>query len=168
MNLNGEKKLEQLFLEMRSEDSTLVSSFQAVLNRQSGTIRERRLSLVLTAILALIAIALLAVFAVKKQTTVQLPPDGRAVVAPPNEEHEKERTPVHYSNNHETRTPPGTTRHRRPRRSSDQLMLAIKSLSDWRSPTASLLTFPGEDWLKGLPKLGESLERSKSSATDQN
>jgi hypothetical protein len=46
----------------------------------------------------------------------------------------------------------------RHRRTADQLAVAMKSLLAWRSPTASLLKAPGQDMLKSLPRLGESLQ----------
>jgi len=62
-------------------------------------------------------------------------------------------------------------RHRRHRRSPDQLAIQLaviaKSLSEWQSPTASLLTYPGEDLFKTLPRLGDTLETIKSLSTDQ-
>jgi len=57
------------------------------------------------------------------------------------------------------RNTPKRVRHRR---SPNQLALAMKSLFAWRSPTASLLKSPGEDMLKSLPRLGESLQTIKS------
>jgi len=149
---------------MRRDDFAHSSSFDTVLNRIAGTVRERRWSFVLSVGLALIAIAILAIYAVKQQSTFRHPTEDRALISLPKEEKEPSLQPKDTA---VPTPPPKPVKHRRPRRGPDRLMLAIKSLSEWRSPTGSLLNFPGEDFLKGLPKLGESLEKTKSLATEQ-
>ena len=58
-------------------------------------------------------------------------------------------------------------RHVRVQRASEELAIVAKSFSDWQSPTASLLKFPGEDLLKQLPKLGDSLQTLGAYSLDQ-
>jgi hypothetical protein len=43
----------------------------------------------------------------------------------------------------------------------------MKTLSAWQSPTASLLKAPGEEMLKSLPRLGESLQSIKILSPDE-
>ena len=60
-----------------------------------------------------------------------------------------------------------TIKNARPRRSSDHLAIAMKSLFAWQSPTASLLKTPEDELLKSLPRLGESLQTIKSFSPDK-
>jgi len=55
-------------------------------------------------------------------------------------------------------------RHRRP---SNQIVIAMKSLFAWQSPTASLLQTPDDVLLRSLPRLGESLRTIKSFSPDE-
>jgi len=52
-------------------------------------------------------------------------------------------------------------------RTTDQLAVAMNSLFAWQSPTASLLKTPGDELLRSLPRLGESLQTIKSFSPDQ-
>jgi len=58
---------------------------------------------------------------------------------------------------------------RRVRRSRhpDELAIRMKTLFAWQSPTASLLKAPGEEMLKSLPRLGESLRSIKIFSPDE-
>jgi hypothetical protein len=58
-------------------------------------------------------------------------------------------------------------KHVRIQRASEELAIVAKSFSEWQSPTASLLNFPGEDLLKQLPKLGDSLQTLGAYSLDQ-
>jgi len=52
-------------------------------------------------------------------------------------------------------------------RTTDQLAVAMNSLFAWQSPTASLLKTPGDELLRSLPRLGESLQTIKSFSAEQ-
>lgn len=165
MNLNGdEKKIRQLFRELSCEDEVRTPAFESVLSSTRAP-RPRNWSLALAGGLAMLVLAVVVTLLTLARTSKPVSaPDELAGAAPP---------PVQ-----ELAPPPGavekpatpkreTAKHRRPRRTTDQLTIAIKTLSAWQSPTASLMKYPGEDLLKSLPRLGESLETIKSLSTDQ-
>lgn len=166
MNLNGdEKRIEQLFRELRREDEPRTPSIQSVLNRKTGTIWERGWSIALAGGLAILLVAMvITMLALGRTSKPQSADDERTDASPPAEE---------VAPSPKTKDKPSTPKpviaikHRRPRRTPDTLTIAIRSLSSWQSPTASLLSFPGEDMLKTLPRLDESLETIKSLSTDQ-
>jgi hypothetical protein len=58
-------------------------------------------------------------------------------------------------------------KHARHHRTTEQLAIAMNSLFAWQSPTASLLKTPGDELLRSLPRLGESLQTIKSFSPDQ-
>lgn len=176
MNLNGNEKLiAQLFVEMSREDAERAPEFASVLSSTRVPRRERNWSIAFAAALAMlimaVVIGLLASRRTSKPAETQQP-DTRAEVLPAPAESPAlgpEKTAIE-----ESAAPKSivvVVRHRRHRRSPDQLAIQLavvaKSLSEWQSPTASLLTYPGEELFKTLPRLGDSLETIKSLSADQ-
>lgn len=175
MNLNGNEKLiAQLFVEMSREDAQGAPEFSSVLSSTRVPRRERNWSIAFAAALAMlimaVVIGLLTARSTSKPAETQQPNTRAEVLPAPAESRalgpEKTATV-------EAAAPKAivVVRHRRHRRSPDQLAIQLavvaKSLSEWQSPTASLLTYPGEDLFKTLPRLGDSLETIKSLSTDQ-
>jgi hypothetical protein len=175
MNRNGNEKLiGQLFLEMSREDALRAPEFASVLSSRRVPAREHNWSIALAAGLAMLILAVVIGLLATRRTakpgeTSQ--PDTRAEVSPGPArapELDSEKSAIEKS-----AAPKSTAvvRHRRHRPSPDQLAIqlavAAKSLSEWQSPTASLLNWPGEDLLKSLPRLGDSLETIKSLSTGQ-
>jgi len=175
MNLNGNEKLiAQLFVEMSREDAERAPQFASVLNSTRVPRRERNWPIAFAAALAMLIMAVVIGLLTARRTSKPAetqPPVTRAEVLPgpaesPAPGSEKTATM-------ESAAPKSLVgvRHRRHRRSPDhlaiQLAVIAKSLSEWQSPTASLLTYPGEDLFKTLPRLGGSFETIKSFSTDQ-
>lgn len=167
MNLNGhEKRIRQLFLEMSHDDEAGTPSFESVLNSTRTAQRVRAWSPAIAWGLAMLVLAVVvALLALARTPKPVNAPDERAVVAPTSVE---EAPPVQHSFEKPALPKQATQpKRRQARRTTDQVTLAIKSLSAWQSPTASLMKYPGEDLLKTLPRLGESLETIKFLSTDQ-
>ena len=175
MNLNGNEKLiAQLFVEMSHDDAQRAPEFASVLSSTRVPRRERNWSIAFAAGLAMLIMAVVIGLLAARRTTTPVDtrqPDIRAEVLPgpaaspalgPEEPPTMEAAGA---------KPIVVVRHRRHRRSPDQLAIQLavvaKALSEWQSPTASLLTYPGEDLFKTLPRLGDSLETIKSLSTDQ-
>jgi hypothetical protein len=175
MNLNGNEELiAQLFVEMSREDELRAPEFSSVLSSTRVPRRERNRSIAFAAALAMlimaIVIGLLTVRRTSKPAETQQP-DTRADVAI---EPARAPTPAPEKTAIAESAAPKSivvVRHRRHRRSPDQLAIQLavvaKSLSEWQSPTASLLTYPGEELFKTLPRLGDALETINSLSTDQ-
>ena len=175
MNLNGNEKLiAQLFVEMSRDDAGRAPRFASVLNSTRVPRRERNWPIAFAAALAMlimaVVIGLLAARRTSRPAGPQQPGTRAEVLPAPSESPAiaPEKTAIA-----ESAAPKSivVVRHRRHRRSPDQLAIQLavvaKSLSEWQSPTASLLTYPGEDLFKTLPRLGDALETIKSLATDQ-
>jgi hypothetical protein len=175
MNLNGNEKLiEQLFVEMSSEDAARAPQFESVLSSRRVPRLGRNWSIAFAAALAMLVLAavigLLTARRSSKPDEAQQPHIRAEVLPAPAESpslgHEK--TAIMES---AARKSIVVVRHRRHRPSPDKLASQLadvaKSLSEWQSPTASLLNWPGEDLLKSLPRLGDALETIKSLSTDQ-
>lgn len=175
MNLNGNEKLiAQLFVEMSREDAARAPQFERVLSSTRVHGRERNWSMAFAAALAMLMLAVIIGLLTARRSSKPAEtqqPDTRAEILPGSAE-----SPVpgpEKTATMEAAAPQSivVVRHRRHRRSPDQFAIQLsaiaKSLSEWQSPTASLLTYPGEDLFKTLPRLGDSLETIKSLSTDQ-
>jgi|GEM_PF-1600303 len=175
MNLNGNEKLiEQLFVEMSREDAKRAPQFESVLSSTRVPRRERNWSIAFAAALAMLMLAavigLLTARRSSKPAETQQP-DIRAEVLPGPAESPALGPEKTATTEAAAPKPIVVVRHRRHRRSPDQLSIQLavvaKSLSEWQSPTASLLAYPGEELFKTLPRLGDALETIKSLSTDQ-
>jgi hypothetical protein len=171
MNLNGdEKRIQQLFREMSRDDQRRAPQFDSVLAAaRSGMARSqnRTRSLRFAMAVAMLCAALLIAMAIiVRPSKPQDPgPDEQAVgpILPP-------KAPPNIATKQ-----PGVRAPRvrviikrvRHHRTTDQLAVAMNSLFAWRSPTASLLKTPGDELLRSLPRLGESLQTIKSFSPDQ-
>jgi hypothetical protein len=169
MNLNGNEKLiAQLFVEMSREDELRAPEFSSVLSSTRVPRRERNRWIAFAAALAMLILAVVIGLVTARRTLNPGETTSNATrfeVAPVESPKLVPETTAVV-----TAAAPKSivvVRHRRHRRSSDQLAVIAKSLSEWQSPTASLLTYPGEDLFKTLPRLGDSLETIKSLSTDQ-
>jgi hypothetical protein len=175
MNLTGdEKRIQHLFREMSRDDERGAPEFAGVVEAaRSGTAgsRNRTRSFVLALGVAVTVVAMLIALSLAvRHPKAQPPTDSGGEVAlspPPVENPGTSTSPQPPIETHAT-TVPRTIRRRVPRRRTlDELAIRIKSLSAWQSPTASLLKAPGEELLKSLPRLGESLQSIKSISPDQ-
>ena len=171
MNLNGdEKRIQQLFREMSRDDQRRAPQFASVLAAaRSGMARSqnRTRSLRFAMAVAILCAALLIAMAIIERPSK---PNGPArdeqaagsTVSPPSIAPKQPGVGA-----------PGIERrrviikHARHHRTTDQLSVAMNSLFAWQSPTASLLKTPGDELLRSLPRLGESLQTIKSFSPDQ-
>ena len=168
MNLSGEeKRIRQLFHELSRDELERAPEFAVLVAANSLRLRSRNRSRLLR-----FATALLVLFAVVMTALMVEPsrppgPDTPLQSLAPEPEKTNRAEPL----------PPGATQDalpgrrgakmRRHRRSPDRLTVAMRSLFAWQSPTASLLTAPGDELLNSLPRLGESLQTIKSYSPDQ-
>ena len=175
MNLNwDEKRIRQLFGEMSRDDARRVPDFETLVQAGSrGAARSKsgiQTFLAAASAVLLVAVVTAAVFMVGHPNSQSPSGADRPVaesaaplkipepVTPP-------RSPSIAANH-----APGRHAARRIRnqRRSNELAIAMKSLSAWQSPTASLLNAPGEELLKSLPRLGDSLQTLRSFSVDEN
>ena len=174
MNLNGEeKRIQQLFSDMRSEDRLRAPQFSTVLaSAQSGVSltpqRDGTLRFAIASAMLCLA-ALIVLFAVMRSSKTPSPtPDDQVLAAPLHTEAPtnivKSETAVRATD--DSKRAPAIKRARHARRTTS-LAAAIKSISSWQSPTASLLQTPDDELLRSLPRLGESLQTIKLFSPDQ-
>ena len=174
MNLNGdEKRIRQLFREMSLDDQRRAPQFASVLAAaRSGMARSqnRTRSLRFATAIAILCAALLIAMAIIVRSSKPNGParDEQAVtpIVPPE-------APSNIAPKQPGVGAPGVEPRRviirrvRHHRTTDQLAVAMNSLFAWQSPTASLLKTPGDELLRSLPRLGESLQTTKSFSPDQ-
>ena len=174
MNLNGdETRIRQLFREMSLDDQRRAPQFASVLAAaRSGMVRSqnRTRSLRFATAIAMLCAALLIAMAIvvrsskpngpardEQATASTAPPEAPPNIAP-------KQPGVGTPSVEPRRVIIKRARHHR---STDQLAVAMSSLFAWQSPTASLLKTPGDELLRSLPRLGESLQTIKSFSPDQ-
>ena len=180
MNSNwDEKRIRQLFGEMRLEDARHAPNFEMLMRAGTrGGARSksgvRALALAGSFAVLLVAVVTAAVL-VLRQPNSQAPSDADGhvaeSVAPPEiAEPIVPRRPTGVATNNATNHAPvrHAAKRARSQRSANELAIAMKSLSGWQSPTASLLNAPGSELLKSLPRLGDSLQTLRSFSLDEN
>jgi hypothetical protein len=173
MNLNGdEKRIRQLFSDLSRDDQRRTPHFASVLaGDQSEVPRTRRRipSFRFAVAAAMLCIAMLIVmFAVLRSSKQKGPvPDDQVSVTTSPEPQPKDREPVTGVESKDTKPRIVRFNRARHRRTAPSLAAAMKSLSSWQSPTASLLQTPADELLKSLPRLGESLKTIKRFSPDQ-
>jgi len=174
MNLNGdEKRIQQLFREMSRHDQRRAPQFASVLAAgHSGMARSqnRTRSLRFVMVVAMLCLVMLMAMVIVLRPSRPRGPVGRdrALVPPVQPETPPSVVPHHPSVGPvEIEPRPTIAKRVRHRRASDSLANAMKLLSSWRSPTASLLQTPGDELLRSLPRLGESLKTIKSFSPDE-
>jgi hypothetical protein len=178
MNLTlDEKRIRQLFGEMSLEDARRAPDFERLVQAGSRGARPKSgvRALALAGSFAVLVVAVLtAAVLIARHPNSQAPSDAdRSItgsfappeIAEPVIPHRPKsvgslRLPV----SHAARA----ARRIRSQRRSNELAIAMKSLSVWQSPTASLLNAPGEELLKSLPRLGDSLQTLRSFSVDEN
>jgi hypothetical protein len=179
MNLSGEeKRIRDLFDEMRSEDERAAHTFardweaaRARIPGRSFSFRLLRLACVTTFPIAIIVMSfvLLWQYRAGDSPTQVANGTGLAQKTPPADP-ELERPPqpgrppaiVHIPPVRASKTKPV----RRSRASNKQAQ-TVASLSAWRSPTDSLLKSPSDEMLKSLPRIGESVKEMKALLKDR-
>jgi hypothetical protein len=175
MNLNlDEKRIRQLFGEMSLEDARRAPDFERLVQAGSRGARSksgvRGLALAGSFAVLVVAVITSAVLIVRHPNS-QAPSDADRFItesfAPPEIAepvipHRPPRTPSFRS------AASYAARRARSQRRSNELAIAMKSLAAWQSPTASLLNAPGEELLKSLPRLGDSLQTLRSFSVDEN
>jgi hypothetical protein len=175
MNLNGdEKRIRQLFRDMSREEERRAPEFARVMaaassrtgRSQNGT----RLFALAWAVSAVVIAILIAVIFAARHSRPQpgVEPGGQVAEAQPSTEKEPgNRLPAPVVN--APSAPAPRTMPKRVHRSwhSNELAIRMKTLSAWQSPTASLLKAPGEEMLKSLPRLGESLQSIRILSPDE-
>jgi hypothetical protein len=173
MNLNGdEKRIRQLFREMSLDDQRRAPEFASVLAAAANSgmthSQNRTRSLRFAMAVAMLCAALLIAMAIIVKPSK--PQGAAAHASAPAMQTETQPSVVPYQPGVQA---PGVEprktiiKHARHRRTSDQMAIAMKSLFAWKSPTASLLQTPGDELLRSLPRLGESLQTIKSFSPDQ-
>jgi hypothetical protein len=174
MNLNGdEKRIRQLFCDLSRDDERRAPDFASVIrgasSRTAGS-RGGTRSLAFAWVAAVIFVALLIAVAITVRSlrpeSVVAREDAPSVL--PGQPAKSGIGPaqpiVETARAGRSKTSTRPVRHRR---TANQFEIAMKSLFGWQSPTASLLKTPGEDMLKSLPRLGESLQTIKSFSPDE-
>jgi hypothetical protein len=174
MNLNGdEKKIQQRFREMSRDDQRRAPEFASVLAAaRSGMARSqnRTRSLRFAMAVAMLCAALLIAMAIIVRPSKPQGPAGDDQAAAPTVP--PETPPSIVPKQPGVVAPvvePGRViiKHASHHRTTDQLAIAMNSLFAWQSPTASLLKTPGDELLRSLPRLGESLQTIKSFSPDK-
>jgi hypothetical protein len=174
MNLNGdEKRIQQLFRDMSRDDQRRVPQFASVLAARSGTAhsqnrtRSLRFAMAVAMLCAALLIAMSIIVRPSKPQGVPANDDQASapVVQPEAQPSDVPSQPSVGATKVEPRRV--IIRHAHPRRPSNGMEIAMKSLFAWQSPTASLLKTPSDELLRSLPRLGESLQTIKSFSPDQ-
>ena len=174
MNLNGdEKRIQQLFRDLSRDDRHRAPQFAAVLaGAKSGMARFQnrywslRLATAAAILCALLLIAIAIIVSPSKSQRGSTPDDQAAAPSQP------EAPPGVGPSRWKLEAPSPAPRMvvtKRPRRRqpANRLEIAMKSLFAWQSPTASLLQTPGDELLRSLPRLGESLKTIKNYTPEQ-
>ena len=171
MNLNGdEKRIQQLFREMSGDDQRRAPEFASVLAaarsgmaRSQNRTRSLRFAMAVAMLCAALLIAMAIIVRPSKPNGPARDEQATSLTAPP------EASPSNPPKQPGVRAPRVRVIIKRVRhhRTTDQLAVAMNSLFTWRSPTASLLKTPGDELLRSLPRLGESLQTIKSFSPDQ-
>ena len=174
MNLNGdEKRIRQLFREMSLDDQRRAPQFASVLAAaRSGMARSQNRTRFLRfamAVAMLCAALLIAMVIIVRSSKPQGPARDEEAVAPTVTPEAPPDIAPKQPYVGSPRVEPRTVIIKRARRhrTTDQLAVAMNSLFAWQSPTASLLKTPGDELLRSLPRLGESLQTIKSFSPDQ-
>lgn len=171
MNLNGdEKRIQQLFREMSRDDELRTPAFSRVMqgaNSKMGATGigvSRRLALTF-ATLCVVAITV-AIVTLRDQAPVDLISET-AVNAPPSLPDTADLAPAPPKTiNVEPSRAIVAVRRIRHRRPVNDLAIAMR-LSNWRSPTDSLLKSSSDDKLMSLPTLGDSLRTLRFYSLDE-
>jgi hypothetical protein len=175
MNLNWEeKRIRQLFGEMSRDDARRAPDFEMLVQAGSRSVARSKSGVRALAVAGSFAVLLAAVVTaavlIVRHPNNQSPSDADRPVA-------ESVAPAEPPEPAIPRRPPGVATNHAPvrhaakriqnQRRSNELAIAMKSLSVWESPTASLLKVPGEELLKSLPRLGDSLQTLRSFSPDQ-
>lgn len=173
MNLNGdEKRIQQLFREMSRDDQRRAPQFASVLAaarsgmaRSQNRTRSLRFAMAVAMLCAALLIAIAIIVRPPKSQGPARDEKAAAPTVPPEAPGIVPRQPGVGAPGVE----PGRVviKHARHHRTTEQLAIAMNSLFAWQSPTASLLKTPGDELLRSLPRLGESLQTIKSFSPDQ-
>jgi len=174
MNSNwDEKRIRQLFVEMSLDDARRTPDFDSLLeagSRESKSDRSISLFALGAALTALVLIVAASILLPGRHAITQLPSEANVQpleLAPLPEEHSERAAVPEPARPVTPRLIKRRVNHVRVQRASEELAIVAKSFSEWQSPTASLLNFPGEDLLKQLPKLGDSLQTLGAYSLDQ-
>lgn len=168
MNLNGdEKRIRQLFREMRSDDQRRSPQFAGVLEaaisrtaRSQNRVWPMRWAL---AVATLIVVALATIAIIRHSTPQTMDAKQQAVVEPEPSPKSDLRQPGPLAPKVSRRV----VKHIRHRSTAGEPAIDMKSLFAWQSPTASLLKASSEDLsLMTLPRVGESLQTLKTFSPD--
>jgi hypothetical protein len=187
MNLNGdEKRIRQLFRDVSRDDQRRAPQFDVVLsNINSGMVlsqnRSRLLRLAMAAAILSAGLLIAAAIILRPSVTSQGGPASDKASTPVSPETPRSVSPTQGGLESNQRAAIGKdalrkngveSRHAsikrvRTRRPANRVEIAMKSLFAWRSPTASLLRTTGDELLRSLPRLGESLQTIKTYSPDQ-
>lgn len=174
MKLNGdEKRIQQLFREMSSDERQRAPEFADVLaadksGRSRSLNRAPRLRLAMAVATIFVALLIAMAVIVRPSKPQGAAPEQAFAPAPPHADPDSNATSrpdVKTDNRIASRR--HVAKRTRSRRHSDQMAIAVKSLFAWQSPTTSLLTIPDDKLLNSLPRLGESLQMIKTYSPEQ-
>jgi hypothetical protein len=173
MNLNGdEKTIRQLFREMSRDEQGRAPQFAEILSAANSGMtgsqdraRSLRFAMAAAIVFAVLMIAIASVVSSSRSQRGAVP-DQQASAA----DAEASVAIEPYIRNEEAPGPAprrAVLKSNRHRRTADKTAIAMKSLFAWRSPTSSLLKTSGDELLRSLPRLGESLQTIKRYSLDQ-
>ena len=174
MNLNGdEKRIRQLFREMSGDDQARAPEFAAVV--AAGYSRMARPQSRSAPLKAAAAVAMLCVATLIAIGIIQRSSKPRGTSAPgyraegPTAPEERSNVVALTPGAKSPSIATGAARRKRVRhrRNSTSWAIATNSLFGWQSPTASLMQTPGDELMRSLPRLGESLQTIKSFSPDE-
>ena len=171
MNSNwDEKRIRQLFVEMSLDDAHRAPDFDVLLQTgRSSTARSISFFALAAAISALVIVVATATVFVVRHASRQSQSDASVQpleLTPLPEEHSERAGALEAVRPVMPRSIKRRVKHIRVQRASEELAIAVKSFSVWQSPTAALLKVPGEELLKQLPRLGDSLQLLGSYSLD--
>jgi hypothetical protein len=174
----GEKNIERLFHELRREDEQRAPSFDIVLRAESSKAGKASpawfSSRIAVAAAMFILVGGLVLISVMQSslppTEIDTPVLSHQTIKPPYQLEPLpyrqpvpsiEQAPILEARRGEVARP---VRHKRPAARPHQRAMLI---SEWQSPTSLLLRTPGEQLLKTVPRVGESLIEIKRPVPDE-
>jgi hypothetical protein len=162
-----EERISKLFQQLKEEDERHAPSFahdwNAALSRQEKLRQQwNAWRVAVAALLIVLGAGCAGWWMYARQSTKQSAPV--AIVRPDRPVDSFTPLPVSPSPT-PVKNPPNVTRRQRPSARPQPTAILI---SQWRSPTQSLLQIPGEQLLKRVPRLGESLVNIKVIIPNEN
>jgi hypothetical protein len=166
----NEEKFKQLFLQSKQADEQIAPSFANVwgaASRNANQAGHSRFSFsrfglrLAVALITIIALGASAFFYLRHQVRQSTQPEMAGLSEPPSNPVSPDFVAAMPAF---TKSPFTKSRRTDRRASAPRLRQFVPAISEWRSPTGSLLMIPGDEILKSVPRLGESVVELKTLA----